>query len=177
MGAKSSHIGTFDSQETSIAHMLKMAKVLVGLNLVDHPPLQRRGIGRKLVSAQRKKTIMACFRMAPLHSVIRHRAMNIFLRAYRQLWLDSEDDHRARLVERLCVTDEPMAVHDEIGANAKEATRPDPLQQLLQCLNQAASTAQGNAAIDDNLYLSYSTILSKVGSRHGESRRLMFQAR
>jgi hypothetical protein len=84
--------------------MLKMAKVLFGLNLVDHPPTHRRGTWRKLVSSQRKKAIMACFRMAPLHSVPRHRAMNMFLRAYRELWLEAEEDTRARLIEQLCVS-------------------------------------------------------------------------
>ena len=81
-----------------------MAKVLFGLNFVDHPPTHRRGAWRKLVSSQRKKAIMACFRMAPLHSMPRHRAMNIFLRAYRDLWLEAEEDTRARLIEHLCVS-------------------------------------------------------------------------
>ena len=84
--------------------MLKMAKVLFGLNFVDHPPTHRRSTWRKLVSTQRKKAIMACFRMAPLHSVARHRAMNMFLRAYRELWLEAEEDLRARLIEHLCVS-------------------------------------------------------------------------
>ena len=83
--------------------MLRMSKVLFGLNFVDHSPAHRRNIRRKLVSSQRKKAIMACFRMAPLHSVIRHRAMNMFLRTYRELWLETEEDIRARLIENLCV--------------------------------------------------------------------------
>jgi len=91
------------SQELSTKNMLKMAKVLFSLNLIDHPPAHHRNIGRKLVSSQRKKAVMACFRMAPLHSVTRHQAMNMFLRAYRQLWLEAEEDKRARLIERLCV--------------------------------------------------------------------------
>ena len=104
IGSKSHQTGMVQSQEASMKHMLKMAKVLFGLNLVDHPPTHRRGTWRKLVSSQRKKAIMACFRMAPLHSVPRHRAMNMFLRAYRELWLDAEEDTRARLIEHLCVS-------------------------------------------------------------------------
>ena len=94
--------------------MLKMAKVLFGLNLVDHPPTHRRGTWRKLVSSQRKKAIMACFRMAPLHSVPRHRAMNMFLRAYRELWLEAEEDTRARLIEQLCVSDDRSGEADSL---------------------------------------------------------------
>jgi len=40
--------------------------------------------------------------------------------------------------------------------------KPDPLKQLLQCLNRAATTAQGFSITDDIVYLSYSTIMSKV---------------
>ncbi|CAF4727273.1 unnamed protein product, partial [Rotaria sp. Silwood2] len=104
IGSKSYHSGINHSEETSIKNMLKMAKVLFGLHFVDHPPTHRRSTWRKLVSSQRKKAIMACFRMAPLHSVTRHRAMNMFLRAYRELWLEAEEDIRARLIEDLCVS-------------------------------------------------------------------------
>ncbi len=40
--------------------------------------------------------------------------------------------------------------------------KPDPLRQLLQCLNRAATTAQVFSVTEDVLYLSYSTIMSKV---------------
>jgi hypothetical protein len=40
--------------------------------------------------------------------------------------------------------------------------KPDPLRQLLQCLNRAATTAQVFSVTEDILYLSYSTIISKV---------------
>jgi phosphotransacetylase len=40
--------------------------------------------------------------------------------------------------------------------------KPDPLKQLLQCLNRAATTAQVFSITEDIVYLSYSTIMSKV---------------
>ncbi len=40
--------------------------------------------------------------------------------------------------------------------------KPDPLRQLLQCLNRAATTAQVFSITDDIIYLSYSAIMSKV---------------
>jgi phosphotransacetylase len=40
--------------------------------------------------------------------------------------------------------------------------KPDPLRQLLQCLNRAATTAQVFSITEDIVYLSYSTIMSKV---------------
>ncbi|CAF3307648.1 unnamed protein product, partial [Rotaria sp. Silwood2] len=39
--------------------------------------------------------------------------------------------------------------------------KPDPLKQLLQCLNRAATTAQVFSITEDIIYLSYSTIMSK----------------
>jgi len=172
IGSKSHQTGVVLSQEASIKNMLKMAKVLFGLNLVDHPPTHRRGTWRKLVSSQRKKAIMACFRMAPLHSVPRHRAMNMFLRAYRELWLEAEEDTRARLIEHLC--DDFQETADQEVTTIKEETetenesltvtltlKPDPLRQLLQCLNRAATTAQVFSITEDVVFLSYSTIMSK----------------
>ena len=172
IGSKSHHTGVVVSQETSIKNMLKMAKALFGLNLVDHPPTHRRGTWRKLVSSQRKKAIMACFRMAPLHSVPRHRAMNMFLKAYRELWLDAEEDTRARLIEHLCdeyedANEQEMTVIKEENETENESLaltltiKPDPLKQLLQCLNRAATTAQVFSITDDVLYLTYSNIMSK----------------
>ncbi len=40
--------------------------------------------------------------------------------------------------------------------------KPDPLKQLLQCLNRAATTAQVFSITEDVVYLSYSIIMSKV---------------
>lgn len=40
--------------------------------------------------------------------------------------------------------------------------KPDPLKQLLQCLNRAATTAQVFSITEDVVYLSYADIMSKV---------------
>ncbi len=40
--------------------------------------------------------------------------------------------------------------------------KPDPLRQLLQCLNRAATTAQVFSVTEDIIYLSFSNIMSKV---------------
>ncbi|CAM4882414.1 unnamed protein product [Rotaria socialis] len=172
IGSKLQNSGTTHSQETSIEHMLKMAKVLFGLNFVDHPTAHRRDTWRKLVSSQRKRAIMACFRMAPLHSVARHRAMNMFLRGYRDVWLDAEEDIRAQLIKDLCddpnEVNEPVAtpMGEEAEADAENlaltvAAKPDPLKQLLQCLNRVATTAQVFSITEDIVYSSYSAIMSK----------------
>jgi len=42
--------------------IIEMAKVLYGLHMVEHPQVKSKGITKKLVSAGRKRAIMACFR-------------------------------------------------------------------------------------------------------------------
>ena len=48
--------------------------------------------------------------------------------------------------------------------------KPDPLRQLLQCLNRAATTAQVFSITDYEVYLSYATIMSKVKICEGRGR-------
>jgi len=52
--------------------------------------------------------------------------------------------------------------------------KPDPLRQLLQCLNRAATTAQVFSITEDVVYLSYSTIMSKVNIRNQTNGILFF---
>lgn len=80
-------------------------KVLFGLHMVEHPLVKTKGTWRKLISGQRKKAVMACFRMAPLHSIPHHRAINLFLKSYKQNWIENEaenDTDIACLIPDLC---------------------------------------------------------------------------
>jgi len=66
------------------------------------------------------------------------------------------------------MTDQETIVTKEENENENESLsvaltmKPDPLKQLLQCLNRAATTAQVFSITDDVVYLSYSMIMSKV---------------
>ena len=57
--------------EKSIERIMAMAKVLFGLHLVEHPGMSMRSTWKKVVSSQRKRAVMACFRMVPLHNLPR----------------------------------------------------------------------------------------------------------
>ncbi|CAF4383987.1 unnamed protein product, partial [Rotaria sp. Silwood2] len=98
--------------------------------------------------------------------------MNMFLRAYRELWLEAEEDTCARLIEHLCekqqeVSDQEVTtIKEESETETENLTlimtlKPDPLKQLLQCLNRAATIAQVFSITEDVVYLSYATIMSK----------------
>ncbi|KAA0711620.1 Ryanodine receptor 3 [Triplophysa tibetana] len=39
---------------------------------------------------QRKRAVVACFRMAPLYNLPRHRSINLFLTGYLRLWIEAE---------------------------------------------------------------------------------------
>ena len=58
---------------------------------------------KKLVSSQRKRAVMACFRMVPLYNLPRHRAINLFLKAYSTQWLQKEQPGHRMLIENITV--------------------------------------------------------------------------
>jgi hypothetical protein len=92
-------------QMAVIERIIDIAKVLYGLHMVDHPQIKSKGTWRKLISGQRKKAVMACFRMAPLYSIPHHRAINLFLKAYKQAWLEVETENDldiSSLIPDLC---------------------------------------------------------------------------
>lgn len=71
---------------------------------IDHPAVDAgRSAFPKVVSIQRKRAVIACFRQTSLHSLPRHAAINLFLRTYRELWLDDENVGQEVLVDHLTV--------------------------------------------------------------------------
>ena len=60
-----------------------------------------RGAWKKLVSTQRKRAVMACFRMQPFYALPRHRAINHFLMAYHDGWLNHEQSLGVQLIEEI----------------------------------------------------------------------------
>lgn len=92
LGKKSLTVNTLDSNgknqlEETVERIVAMSKVLYGLHMVsfsniwsvsfiifcqiDHPQQQQKGIYRSIVSTQRKRAVLSCFRQASLHSLPR----------------------------------------------------------------------------------------------------------
>lgn len=86
------------TEDELVVRLMKIAKVLFGLHMVEHPQTKKKGTWRKLISSQRKKAVMACFRMAPLYSIPVHRAINLFIKSYKQHWLDIEDENENDII-------------------------------------------------------------------------------
>lgn len=107
-----------DPSQLIIQRIMEISKVLYGMHMVEHPPVKAKGTWRKLISSQRKRAVMACFRMAPLYSMSHHRAINLFLKSYKMCWLEVEtenDTDLACLIPDLC----PQAVKTSEAAEGE----------------------------------------------------------
>ena len=159
------------SAEEIMLRIIDMAKVLYGLHMVEHPHVKSKGIVRKLVSAGRKRAIMACFRMAPVYSLAHNKAINLFIKSYKSGWLcnaEENDTDIVCLIPDLCPpipkklaeeAEAPEGDEDESSSLAVEESSPDPLRQLITTFNIAATTEQASSGAD-NLFLVYSTSMS-----------------
>ncbi|KAM7538970.1 hypothetical protein Aperf_G00000057777 [Anoplocephala perfoliata] len=91
------------TKEEVVNRIMTLAKVMHALYLVSHvtPAVLNRGAWKKLVSTQRKRAVMACFRMQPFYVLPRHRAINHFLTAYHDGWLSYEQSLGVQLIEEI----------------------------------------------------------------------------
>uniref|UniRef100_A0A8C4LB56 Ryanodine receptor 2 n=1 Tax=Equus asinus asinus TaxID=83772 RepID=A0A8C4LB56_EQUAS len=102
---------------------------------VEHPQRSKKAVWHKLLSKQRKRAVVACFRMAPLYNLPRHRAVNLFLQGYEKSWIETEEHYfEDKLIEDLA---KPGAEPPEEDEGTK---RVDPLHQLILLFSRTALT-------------------------------------
>ncbi|KAG9509881.1 Ryanodine receptor, partial [Fragariocoptes setiger] len=151
-----------NNKERLIERIVDMARVFFGLHMIDHPNLQQKAGRRSCVSTQRRRVVIACFRMTSLHSLPRHRAINIFLRAYCDTWLCEENFGQQKLIEDLTQTFEQAEQNKMfIGSTCNGSgidNRRDPLAQLITTLSRQATVASERGARVDTLYLHFAEI-------------------
>lgn len=155
--------------------IMKLGSVLAHLYLVDHAQAGGKAVWEKLLSRQRKRAIVSCFRMTPLYNTPRHKVINTWCFCYRDLWLKTEQiDFASQLVNELAnpnfnPNEEP---EEEISNSALACMKPlkeaevqevkrgsDPLYQLIQLFSSSAVTSTRGLDADE-LYLAYSELLS-----------------
>ncbi|XP_017464405.1 PREDICTED: ryanodine receptor [Rhagoletis zephyria] len=148
-----------DKTQETVDRIVAMAKVLFGLHMIDHPQQQSKNVYRSVVSIQRKRAVIACFRQTSLHSLPRHRACNIFARSYYEQWLQEENVGQEVMIEDLTQTFEESekSKKDEEESEGK----PDPLTQLVTTFCRGAMTERSGALQEDLLYMSYAQIAAK----------------
>ncbi|XP_071036526.1 ryanodine receptor [Parasteatoda tepidariorum] len=146
------------SPDELVEKIIDMAKVLYGLHMIDHPQGQMKGMVRSVVSMQRKRAVIACFRMTSLHSLPRHRAINIFLQVFKEMWLEEENTGQEQLIENLTQSFEDAEAKKETEETEE---KPDQLSQLVVAFCRSATTEQSGGINEDDLYMHYADIFSK----------------
>uniref|UniRef100_A0A8K9UIP4 Ryanodine receptor 2 n=1 Tax=Oncorhynchus mykiss TaxID=8022 RepID=A0A8K9UIP4_ONCMY len=125
--------------EKTVERVLDIAHVLFYLDQVEHPQRSKKAVWHKLLSKQRKRAVVACFRMAPLYNLPRHRAVNLFLQGYEKSWIETEEHYfEDKLIEDLAVSVPPLI--KEPPEEDEGAKRIDPLHQLIQLFSRTALT-------------------------------------
>ncbi|XP_053238596.1 ryanodine receptor 2 isoform X17 [Podarcis raffonei] len=141
--------------EKTVERVLDIASVLFHLEQVEHPQRSKKAVWHKLLSKQRKRAVVACFRMAPLYNLPRHRAVNLFLQGYDKSWVETEDHYfEDTLIEDLAKPGEEPPEEDEC------IKRVDPLHQLILLFSRTALTEKCKLE-EDYLYMAYADIMAK----------------
>uniref|UniRef100_A0A4W5R104 Ryanodine receptor 3 n=1 Tax=Hucho hucho TaxID=62062 RepID=A0A4W5R104_9TELE len=116
------------------------------LEQVEQPLRMKKCVFQKLLSKQRKRAVVACFRMAPLYNLPRHRSINLFVLGYVRLWIETEEySFEERLVQDLAIVEEEEEEEVEI--------QPDPLHQLILHFSHNALTERSLAFIAYDPYM------------------------
>ncbi|XP_062980409.1 ryanodine receptor 2 isoform X3 [Elgaria multicarinata webbii] len=141
--------------EKTVERVLDIANVLFHLEQVEHPQRSKKAVWHKLLSKQRKRAVVACFRMAPLYNLPRHRAVNLFLQGYEKSWVETEDHYfEDTLIEDLAKPGKEPPEEDEC------IKRVDPLHQLILLFSRTALTEKCKLE-EDYLYMAYADIMAK----------------
>ncbi|XP_041921605.1 ryanodine receptor 2 isoform X1 [Alosa sapidissima] len=159
--------GAWNLEELSVGRVFGIARVLFHLDQVERPHRKKKAVWHKLLSKQRKRAVVACFRMAPLYNLPRHRAVNLFLLGYGKAWIEAEGhSFEDKLIEDLTkVGEQEREDPEEVGDEGEGgASHSDPLHQLITLFSQSAVTER--RLQEDTLYMSFAEIMAE--SCHGE---------
>nr|XP_033808279.1 ryanodine receptor 3 isoform X2 [Geotrypetes seraphini] len=143
--------------ERVVERVQKISAAVFHLEQVEQPLRSKKAVWHKLLSKQRKRAVVACFRMAPLYNLPRHRCINLFLHGYQRFWIETEEyTFEEKLIQDLA---KPMTLEEE--EEEKEADKkPDPLHQIILHFSRNALTEKSKLE-GDPLYTAYSAMMAK----------------
>ncbi|KAK7926103.1 hypothetical protein WMY93_008413 [Mugilogobius chulae] len=146
-----------DAPVKVVKRVQEVSAVLYHLEVTEHPFKSKKMVWHKLLSKQRRRAVVACFRMTPLYNIPRHRASNMFLEGYKRNWLFSEGyAFEDRMIDDLSKALEQEEVEEE----EERETKPDPLHQLILHFSRTALTEKSKLDTD-YLYMAYADIMAK----------------
>ncbi|XP_050990012.1 ryanodine receptor 3 isoform X2 [Labeo rohita] len=150
--------------DRSIERIQSISAAVFHLEQVEQPLRSKKCVWQKLLSKQRKRAVVACFRMAPLYNLPRHRSINLFLTGYQRLWIEAEMySFEEKLVQDLAKT-QPKTDEEEEEITD---TQPDPLHQLILHFSHNALTERSSLE-EDQLYIAYADMMAKSCAENEE---------
>ncbi|KAM6311510.1 ryanodine receptor 3 [Aegotheles albertisi] len=142
--------------ERNVERVQRISAALYHLEQVEQPLRSKKAVWHKLLSKQRKRAVVACFRMAPLYNLPRHRSINLFLHGYQNYWIETEEySFEEKLVQDLATPPKK----DEEEEEETKKKQPDPLHQIILYFSRSALTERSK--LDDPLYIAYSAMMAK----------------
>ncbi|XP_044515975.1 ryanodine receptor 3 [Gracilinanus agilis] len=143
--------------EKTVERVQRISAAVFHLEQVEQPLRSKKAVWHKLLSKQRKRAVVACFRMAPLYNLPRHKINNFFLSTFQRVWLENvyEKTQYDRLILMLT---KPPKVEEEEEEEAEK--QPDPLHQIILHFSRNALTERSHLE-DDPLYTAYSGMMAK----------------
>ncbi|MCJ8742149.1 hypothetical protein PDJAM_G00078720 [Pangasius djambal] len=145
-----------DAPEKVVKRVQEVAAVLYHIEVTEHPYKSKKMVWHKLLSKQRRRAVVACFRMTPLYNLPSHRASNMFLDGYKRNWLHTE----GLSFEDRMIDDLSKAMEEEEEEEEEKETKPDPLHQLILHFSRTALTEKSKLDMD-YLYMAYADIMAK----------------
>ncbi|NXF64058.1 RYR3 protein, partial [Ciccaba nigrolineata] len=143
--------------ERNVERVQRISAALYHLEQVEQPLRSKKAVWHKLLSKQRKRAVVACFRMAPLYNLPRHRSINLFLHGYQNYWIETEEySFEEKLVQDLATPPKKEEEEEE----ETEKKQPDPLHQIILYFSRSALTETSKLE-DDPLYIAYSAMMAK----------------
>ncbi|XP_053136342.1 ryanodine receptor 3 isoform X7 [Hemicordylus capensis] len=156
--------------EKTVERVQRISAAVYHLEQVEQPLRSKKAVWHKLLSKQRKRAVVACFRMAPLYNLPRHRSINLFLHGYQKYWIETEEySFEEKLVQDLAEVSMKNCKHcssfqtpPKNGEEEEEETEkhPDPLHQIILHFSRNALTERSELE-NDPLYTSYSAMMAK----------------
>ncbi|KPP61134.1 hypothetical protein Z043_120807, partial [Scleropages formosus] len=150
--------------ERTVDRVQNISAALFHLEQVEQPLRSKKCVWQKLLSKQRKRAVVACFRMAPLYNLPRHRSINLFLMGYQKIWIETETySFEESLVQDLAKSQKKVDEEEEEEAEL----RPDPLHQLILHFSHNALTERSYLE-EDSLYIAYADMMAKSCAENEE---------
>uniref|UniRef100_A0A9J8B7I3 Ryanodine receptor 3 n=1 Tax=Cyprinus carpio carpio TaxID=630221 RepID=A0A9J8B7I3_CYPCA len=145
--------------EQNVERVQAISAAVYHLDQIEQPLRNKKMVFQKLLSKQRKRAVVACFRMAPLYNLPRHRSINLYLSGYQRLWIETEEySFEEKLVQDLAVKEEE---------EEEAEVQPDPLHQLILHFSHNALTERSFLE-EDPLYIAYADMMAKSCAENEE---------